>query len=90
MCSILVLVANPAIQIGLQFLQRGVRLAPEGHPVKLIQNCFVEAFADAVCLRVKRLGFGVLNVIERQVELVIMRLWLATILGASIGENSNH
>jgi hypothetical protein len=90
MCSILVVVANPVIQISLQFLQRGVQLVPEGHPVKLIQNRFVEALVDAVCLRVKRLGFGVINVVERQVQLVIMRLRFAAVFGSSIGENSDH
>ena len=90
MCSLVVVIPNPVIQIGLQFLQRGVQLAPEGHPVKLIQNRFVESFTDAICLWVKRLGFGVLNVIECQVQLVIMRLWFAAVFRAPIGEDSNH
>lgn len=41
--------------------------APERDSVKLVQNRFVESFTDAVRLWVKRLGFGVLDVVEGQV-----------------------
>ena len=44
----------------------------EGNLIKLVQDGFVEAFADAVCLRMPRLGFGVLDTIYAQIKLIIM------------------
>lgn len=46
--------------------------------------------ADAIRLRMPHLGFGVLNAVQRQVELVIMGSWLTAIFGPSIGQHANH
>ncbi len=37
-----------------------------------------------------RLGFGVLDVVQRQVQLIIVRFRLAAILRASIGQHADH
>ena len=50
----------------------------------------MEALADAVGLRVAHFGLGVLNVIQRQIQLVVMRFRLATILRASIRQDADH
>ena len=50
----------------------------------------MKAFADAVRPRVPRLGFGVLDVVERQIKLVIMRLRLAAILRSVVGQDASE
>jgi len=67
MGSFCVVVGYPVIQVCLQLFQRLIQLAPKRNPVKLVQNCFMEPFADAVCLRMSGLGFGVFNVINAKV-----------------------
>jgi hypothetical protein len=41
-----------------------------GNARRVARTLTVEGFADSVCLRVKCLGFGVFNVVERQVQRV--------------------
>ena len=50
----------------------------------------MEALADAVGLRGAGPGSGMLDVIDRQVQLVIMRLRLATVLGAPVRQDAKH
>lgn len=50
----------------------------------------MEAVTDAVGLRVIGLGPGVLDIIDRQVELVIMSLWSATVFCASISQHTDQ
>ena len=49
----------------------------------------MEAFADAVGLRMVGLGSGMLNVIQRQIELVIVILRLAAIFGTTVGQDAD-
>ena len=70
MGSLPVVVIYPGIQIGLQLIQRQIELLAERDLVKLLQNGFVETLANAIGLRMPYLGFGVLNVVQCQVELV--------------------
>lgn len=90
MGAVIVVARQPVIQIGLQLFNGLVNLAPERHLIKLLQDRLVEAFADAVGLRVTYLGPGVLNVIQGQIQLVVMRFRLAAILGTTIGQNADH
>lgn len=48
-------------------LSKMIQRAPKRNQVKLIQYCFMKSFADAVCLRVSGLGFGVFYVIDAKV-----------------------
>ena len=59
MCAFGIVVVDPRIQILLQILQRCIQLPAEGDLVELLQDRFVEALANAVGLRVPRLGLGV-------------------------------
>ena len=52
----LIIVLNPLIQIGLQFVDRTIHLLAEGDMVELLQDRLVEALADAVGLRAFGLG----------------------------------
>ena len=62
MGSLCIIVGYPVI-----LLQRLIHLAPKRNPVKLVQYCFMKPLADAVCLRMSGLGFGVFNVIDAKV-----------------------
>ena len=48
----------------------------------------MEALADAVGLRALGLGPGVVDVLDRQIELVLMALGAAAVLGAAVGEHA--
>ena len=50
----------------------------------------MKTLADAVGLRMIGFGPGMLDFIERKVELVIMGLWLSTILCPSFGQNTDQ
>ena len=62
------MVIDPLVQIGLQFLNGAVDLLAEGDAIELIEQRFVEALADTVCLRTFGLGPGVVNILDRQVK----------------------
>jgi hypothetical protein len=62
-----------------------VNLAPECHLVGLLQDGFVETLANTVGLRMIGFRYGMLNVIECQIELVIVILRSAAIFGATVG-----
>ena len=65
-----VVLLQPDVQVGLQLFQRVIQFPPEGNLVKFVQNGFVEAFADAICLRMPCLGFGMLYAVYAQIKLV--------------------
>ena len=70
----LIVVLDPSIQIGLQFVDRTIHLLAERNTVELIEHGLVEALADAVCLRALGLGARVIDVLDREIELVFMPL----------------
>ena len=72
MGSLIIVVTEPFVQILLQIIHVLVELFPECNLIKLLQDRLVEPLADAVCLRRFDLGPGVINVVQRQVKLVIM------------------
>ena len=84
MSSFIVVVRQPLVQIFLQLLQRLVQLFAEGHLIKLVQDRLMKPLADAVGLRRHRFGFRVVDIINRQIKLVIMVLDLAAILCATV------
>ena len=51
-------------------------LAQEGDAVELVQDGLVEALADAVGLRALGLGAGMVDVVDRQVEFILVALRL--------------
>ena len=84
-----VVIHHPFIQIVLQLFNGLVNLAPECHLVELRQDGFVETLANTVGLRMIGFRFGMLNVIECQVELVIVILRSAAIFGATVGQDTD-
>ena len=75
----LVVVFDPAIQIGLQLVDRTIHLLAESDTVKLVEHGLVEAFADSVGLRALGLGPRVIDVLNRKVELKFVPLRVAAI-----------
>jgi len=90
MCSFTVVFIKPLIQIRLKRLDIPVDFLAEGHLIKFLQNGFMKSLADSVRLWRFGLGLGVVNVIDRQVQLVIMGFGLTTIFCASICQDSKQ
>ena len=61
-----------------------VDLLSERDLVKLLQNGLVEPFADSIGLWRSGFGLSVINVVDGQVELIIVRFPVATVLSAPI------
>lgn len=72
MGALLVIFRDPSIEIGLQLLHRPIDLFPEGYAIELAQHGLMEALANPVGLRMPRLGLGVVNVLNDQVEFVFV------------------
>ncbi len=82
--------SRPAIQVGLQIVDRTIHLLTEGDTVELVEHGLVEALADAIGLRALGLGARVIDVLDREIELVFMPLRIATIFAAAIGQNAQQ
>lgn len=58
--------------------------------VKLMQDRLVETFADAVGLRMTRLGSGMFNTVHTKAKLVVMRFQFAAVFRVSIRQNTDN
>ena len=58
--------------------------------IKLLQYGLVEALANAVGLRMLDLGPGVINIVDGQEQLVVVLVRPATILGSTVGHDTQH
>lgn len=82
-----IVIGHPPVEVGLQFIERGIDRLAEGDVVKFFFEGSMEPFADAVGLRVVCPGFAVIDIFNRQVELILMVLERAIVFRASIGQN---
>src|SRR4029079_11957420 len=82
----LIVFDQPGIEVGLQLVDGPIDLLAERHPVELVEHGAMEALADTVGLRALGLGAGVVDVLDRQVELVFVALAAAE-LGAAVGQH---
>lgn len=82
MRAVVVVIRQPFIEIGLQLFNGAIYLAPERDLVKLLQNGLVEAFANAIGLRMAYLSLGMLDVVKRQVKLIVVCFGLAAVFRA--------
>lgn len=69
--AFLVVEFYPLVSVPLQFFNRFVQLLSERYLVKLIQNSFVKPLTDAVCLRMLHSRSRVVNVLNREIHLVL-------------------
>ena len=74
MSSRCVILHEPLIEIALQILYTCIDLFPECDAVKFIENRFVESLAEPIGLRILHLRLRVLNVIDRQEQLVVVSI----------------
>ena len=88
MRSLLIIRSEPFVDVNLKFLQGAVQLLSEEQAVALILHGFVEPLTDTIRLRVTGFGPGVVDVLNRQVELIGMVLELAPILRSSVGQDT--
>ena len=65
---------QPGVEIGLQLVDRVIDLFAERDSVKLVQDSAVEALTDSVRLWALGLGAAVIDVLDREIELVIVAL----------------
>ena len=66
-----------------------IQLTPEGNSIKFVQNRFMKTLADAVCLRMPRLGLGVLYAVYAKVQFIIVLLELSAIFRASVRQDAD-
>ena len=74
MRSPIIVVIQPGIEIGLQLADAAIDLVAECNPTDLVQDAAMEAFADAVGLRALGLGTAMIDILDRDIELVFMAL----------------
>ena len=82
-----IIVAQPLIEVRLQFSKRGVDLLPERDPIELIEHGLMEPLHDAVSLGTFHLGAGMVNILDRSRQLICLTSGTATIFRAPIGED---
>lgn len=64
--------SEPPLQVGLEFLQAGRNFLPEHNVVELIEHGLVEAFTAPVGLGAFHLGPGMVEVLHRHIQLLLM------------------
>src|SRR4051812_2192411 len=88
MGSVFVVAPDPLVEILLQLGDRAVDALAERYPVELVQHCFVEALDDSIGLRALGLGSGVVHILDREIELVLVVLGVPAIFRASVGQHA--
>src|SRR6188472_4594112 len=88
MGSVFVVAPDPLVEILLQLGDRAVDALAERYPVELVQHRFVEALDDSIGLRALGLGSGVVHILDREIELVLMVLGVSAIFRASVGQHA--
>src|SRR4051794_14310966 len=83
--ALLVVDYHPGINISLQHLDAVVEFLAEGNPVELVEQRLMEPLADTVSLRAARLSPGVVDILHCEVELILVPVVGAAILGTAIG-----
>ena len=85
MWPLLIVLYQPSIEIGLQLVDRAIDLLAERDAVELVKQRAMEAFTDAVGLRALCLRAAVIDIFDREIELVLVA-FPTTELGAAIGQ----
>jgi hypothetical protein len=77
---------HPYVNVGLKFLQRVIQLTAKRARVELVLNGLMETLANPVRLRTPGLRPGVLDVLQIEIQRILVRLPVAAILAAAIGQ----
>src|SRR5215468_5386510 len=86
MWSTIIIFDQPGIEIGLKLVERAIDLLPERDPVELVEHSAMKALADSVRLRALGLGAAVIDVLDREVELVVVA-FAAAEFGATVSQH---
>jgi hypothetical protein len=86
MWSKIIVFDQPGIEIGLQLVERVIDLLAERDPVELVEHSAMKALADSVRLRALGLGAAVIDVLDREVELVVVA-FAAAEFGATVSQH---
>ena len=82
MRTLFVVAKKPSIEIPLKLVEITVQLLAKRDLIELLQDCSVEAFADLIRLRALHLRSRVIDVVDRQEELIGMLIQAAAVLVA--------
>src|SRR5262245_1986319 len=85
MRSRLIVFAHPPIEVGLQLVDRTIHLLAKRDTIEFVEHSFVEALADAVGLWALGLGARMIDVLDREIELILVPLGIAAVLAAAVG-----
>lgn len=88
--SLSVIGVHPAVKIFLQLLYRRVYLLSERNGIELVLYRSVEAFTDAVRLWAFRLDFGVVDVLNGQIQFIFMCFPVATVFSSPVSEHPHE
>ena len=84
----LIVFLDPGIQIDLQLVDRTIHLLAERDTVEFVEHGLVKTLTDAVGLRALGLGARVIDVLDREIELVLVPFGIAAELTAAIGQDA--
>src|SRR5262249_6476840 len=84
-----IIIKEPGVQVVLERLDGTVDLFAECHTVELIEDGTMEALTDSVRLWALGLGSAVIDVLDREIELVFVALAAAE-FGATIGQHARQ
>ena len=80
----LIVFPHPSIKIGLQLVNGTIHLFAERDAVKFVEHGFVELFTNwSAC---SWFGARVIDVLDREVELILVPLRVAAVLAAAVGQ----
>ena len=66
MWPLLVVLDQPAIEIGLQLVDRAIDLLAERNAVELVKQRAMKALADSIRLRALGLGAAMIDILDRE------------------------
>ena len=89
-CPLLIVRDEPRIEVHLELDETAVELFPKRDLIELLQDGLVKPLADAVGLRTLHLRLRVIDVVDRQEELVRVLIVPAAELSPPIGEDAQH
>jgi hypothetical protein len=83
---LLIVLSDPNIEIGLQLVDGTVHLFTKRDTAKFVEHGLLESLTDSIRLRALGLGTGVIDILDREVELIVMPLWVAAVFAAAVGQ----
>jgi hypothetical protein len=80
-------IRHPLVEVCLKFIERCIDFLAEGDVVKFFFDGAMEAFTDTVGLRMVSVGSAVVNIFNRQVELILVGFDRAVVFRASVRQD---